>query len=205
MFFCFAKIHFGIGKERNMTDKEYKDAIQKLDKVALKTLWDLIENGTLSSNSTYAKWDKGKAFECLILRAFELDGAEVVYPFNVPSNHPEASKKTIEQIDGIVYYKHLACLVESKNYSEPIDFAPLAKMRSSLLRRHASVIGSCFSVKGFTDPAIILAGYIAPQTILLWEASEITYVLNKGSICESLVKKYHWYIERCIADYNTSK
>ena len=147
-------------------------------------------------------WEKGIVFEFLILRAFEIGGADVTYPYGVFNN----DGVQIEQIDGVVYFKHLSCLIECKNYDEksPIDFSPLVKMRSQLLRRPSSTIGSFFSVSGFTEPAVILAGYLAPQTILLWESSEIYHVLTNNCICNALIEKYKKYIEKCQPDYNTS-
>jgi hypothetical protein len=49
---------------------EYQAAIQKLDWDGLQNLWERIE-----TRSTAPDWAAGKAFEYLVLRAFELDGA----------------------------------------------------------------------------------------------------------------------------------
>jgi hypothetical protein len=43
-------------------------------------------------------WDAGKAFEYLIIRAFQLDGAEVKYPYSVRLLGEE-----LEQVDGVIY------------------------------------------------------------------------------------------------------
>lgn len=77
-------------------------------------------------------------------------------------------------------------------------------MRSQLMRRPEQTIGCLFSITGFTDPAIILASHLAPQTILLWEGKEIDFVLKNNSISKSLVTKFRWYPERCVPDINTS-
>jgi hypothetical protein len=70
----------------------------------------------------------GYGSEYLVLRAFELDGAEVRWPFEV-----KVDGETVEQIDGAVYAGHLAFLVESKDSAGALDVAALAKMTS--LRR----------------------------------------------------------------------
>ncbi len=170
----------------------YKNNIQKLDKIGLQDFWEQIKDRNTPD------WASGKAFEYFIIRAFEIDGAEVSYPFEIWKEG-----KQIEQIDGVVYFKSISCLIECKDYDEvKINFTPLAKMRSQLLRRPSSTIGSVFSVNGFTEPAIILASYTAPQTILLWEGTEIEHVLN-NNICNALETKLRFYTERCIPDFNT--
>ena len=42
-----------------MTDKEYKDAIQLLNKTDLNKLWSLLKTDTLATDVSYQKWDKG--------------------------------------------------------------------------------------------------------------------------------------------------
>lgn len=144
-------------------------------------------------------WPPGKAFEYLILRMFELSGAEVRYPFSVRM-HDEV----IEQLDGVVFWKSLSCLIECKDYSPGhwVDFSPIAKMRNQMLRRPASVIGSVFSTSGFTEPAIILADYTGPQTILLWEPNEVEFSLNNRDICKGLDAKFRAFVETGFASVN---
>ena len=153
----------------------YTQNIRNLDQKGLLSLWDKISmRATLEDG-----WTDGKALEFLILRAFELGGADVIYPYENRKNG-----QVLEQIDGVVYYQHLACLIECKDYeTDKIDFTPIAKMRSQLLMRPAATIGSIFTFSDFTSVAIEMASYLAPQTILLWENSEIEYVLNNNCIC----------------------
>jgi len=173
--------------------EEYKNKIQLLDINNLQKLWEQIKKRKTPG------WPAGKAFEYLIIRAFEIGGAEVSYPFEIFKDG-----KQIEQIDGVIYFQGISCIIECKDFEkDKTDFTPLAKMRSQLLRRPSSTIGSMFALNGFTESAIILASHIAPQTILLWEGTEIEYVLNANNICNSFIIKYKWYIERCIPDFNT--
>lgn len=60
------------------TEAEYREKIQALDLSDLQDLWKRIE-----ARDTKPDWEPGKAFEYLILRAFELEGAAVTYPFSV--------------------------------------------------------------------------------------------------------------------------
>ena len=60
-----------------------------------------------------------------MLRAFELDGAEVVWPFEV-----RVQGELSEQIDGAIYAKGLSCLVESKDTEKAIRIDPIERALS---------------------------------------------------------------------------
>ena len=92
----------------------------------------------------------------------------VRWPYSV-----EIESEVVEQIDGFIHIGRFSCIVESKHTERPVAIAPIAKMRNQLLRRHSGAIGLVFSYAGFTDAAVILAKYIAPQAILLWTGPEI--------------------------------
>jgi Restriction endonuclease len=175
------------------TAAEYENKIKLLDWHGLRSLWDSIE---IRDTST-AGWDAGKAFEYLVLRAFELDGAKVKFPYTVRLFDEE-----IEQIDGAIHCAGLSCLVESKDQQDKVDIAPIAKLRNQLLRRPSSTVGLIFSRSGFTSPAISLSCFLSPQTILLWDGKEIKYALQHEKICELLILKYRGCVEDGLPDYN---
>ena len=85
------------------TNAEYQARIQTFDRSRLLTLWDHIQR-----NET-PDWEPGKALECLVIRAFELENAEVTYPFSV-----QMGGTIVEQIDGAVHTNRLSCLIECK-------------------------------------------------------------------------------------------
>ncbi|MEM7530917.1 MAG: restriction endonuclease [Chloroflexota bacterium] len=173
------------------TDAEYREKIQSCQWSDLRALWQQIENRDTP------EWEPGKAFEYLVIRAFELDGAEVRYPYRV-----ELFGDEIEQIDGAVYYSGLSCLVESKDYNKAaVDILPIAKLRNQLLRRPAGTIGLVFSRTVFTDPAVHLSYFSLPQSILLWSGKEIKDALDKESISELLVLKYRICVEEGLTNY----
>src|SRR3954467_2820051 len=118
--------------------------IKLLDWAGVRQLWSEVQAGT-------DVWDPGKAFEYLILRAFDLDGAVVEWPYSA-----RLQRETVEQIDGVVLVHGLTCLVESKSTAEAVNIEPIAKLRNQLLRRHSAAIGILFSRSGFTDPALTL-------------------------------------------------
>ena len=73
----------------------------------------------------------------------------------------------------------LHCLLESKDWSKPISIEPIAILRNQLLRRPATTIGMVFSRSGYTEAALLLAGYLGGQTILLWHPGEVTIGVNE--------------------------
>lgn len=180
-----------------MTQQECLAKVQLLDRSELCDLWSSIKRRDTEEKG----WQKGLAFEYLILRAFQLEGADIVWPFPV-----ELFEEKVEQIDGVIHLPGsvMSVLVESKDYQERLNIDPIVKMRSQLQRRPAGVIGSVFSTNGFTDPALTLAQFMAPQTILLWEQPDIDYCLTEGKFTEGLLKKYRHCIEHGKSDFNVS-
>jgi len=178
-----------------MTQQECWEISQKYSRSELCDLWEDIKNRVTEEKG----WQKGLAFEYLILRAFQLEQADVIRSFPV-----KVFDATIEQIDGVVHLPgaHLSVLVESKDYQEAISIDPIVKMRSQLQRRPNGVIGAVFSVNGFTDPALTLAQFMAPQTILLWDQQDIEYCLLNGSFVNGFFRKYRYCIEKGKPDYN---
>ena len=175
-----------------MKSADYQKKIQKLSHAGLLSLWKKIEAGTVSD------WASGKAMEYLIVRAFELEKAEVRWPYEV-----SLGGETVEQIDGIVHLNWGSFLVESKDHStEKMDFAPIAKLRGQLTRRPSRAMGVIFSKSGFTPPAKILANHLPPPTILLWEGVELEYALKKQIMVKGLQEKLWHSIEHGLNDYN---
>lgn len=169
----------------------YEQLITQFDTDKLLELWQAIVAGETPG------WEAGKAFEYLVLRAFQIEGAEIRWPYRVVIGGDE-----IEQIDGVVYSDSLACLVECKDQAERANIEPIAKLRNQLLRRPGAAIGLVFSRSGFTEPAITLARFIAPQTILLWDGSEVVYALQRQAMRHALLAKYRFCVERGLPVYN---
>jgi hypothetical protein len=167
------------------TDRDYQQRILGYGWDELWLLW-----GEVQQQNT-PNWDLGKAFEYLVLRAFQLEGVEVAYPYSVRLGGQE-----IEQIDGVLYLRGLACLAECKDWSNGVSIEPIAKMRNQLMRRHSGAIGIVFSRTGFTAPAVVLASYVAPQMILLWNGNELDYALKNRCMEGSLMAKYRYCIEQ---------
>ena len=168
---------------------EYEARIQRLHWGGLRALWKKI------GRQDTPNWEPGTAFQYLVLRAFQLGGAQVRWPYSV-----EMEEETVEQIDGAIHWGRLSCLVECKDTTSPISVEPIAKMRNQLLRRPSGAIGVIFSRAGFTQPVILLARYISTQTILLWTGRELEYALQSERIGEFLEGKYCECIETGFPD-----
>jgi hypothetical protein len=181
------------------TEADYQATIKDFTWGDLDALWTAIKQQNTPG------WDRGKALEYLILRSFQLDKAEIRWPYSVRF---QLSREELEQIDGVIYIGELACLAECKDYNDEngkkknINFEPVAKMRNQLMRRPSSTIGSIFSSGGFTGPALTLANFTFPQTILLWNGEEIEYCLKKRTFCQALITKYRKCIEFGLHDYD---
>jgi hypothetical protein len=167
--------------------------IQSMGWADLRDLWAKIQNGIATG------WDSGRAFEYMIPRAFQLDGARIKWPYRILLH-----EEIVEQIDGLVEAAGLHCLLESKDWSRPISIDPIAILRNQLLRRPATTIGMIFSRSGYTEAASLLASYLGGQTILLWHPGEITLALSKERIVPLLEAKYRACVESGIYDFNTT-
>ncbi|HLM68691.1 MAG TPA: restriction endonuclease [Longimicrobium sp.] len=163
---------------------DYIDRIRRMDWHALRRLWVEIETGSPNG------WPAGKALEHLVLRAFELSGATVRWPYGV-----SIDGAIVEQIDGAVHVRGLSCIVECKDTVEPTNTDAIARLRNQLLRRPAGAVGLMFSRAGFTPAAVAQSNFMAPQAILLWDGEEIAYLLEHEDFTSALVIKRRHSIE----------
>jgi hypothetical protein len=178
------------GKGDMPTATEYEAMIRQYDDWdKLRNLWQGVKNQDTPG------WANGKAFEYLVLQAFFLDGGTVRWPYSV-----EIENEIVEQIDGFVHIGRLSCIVESKHTKDRVAIAPIAKMRNQLLRRHSGAVGLVFSYAGFTEAAVILTRYIAPQAILIWTGDEIEQVMSDKQISVYLEYKYQTCVEMGMPD-----
>ena len=93
--------------------------------------------------------------------------------------------------------------MESKDYSDPNNIEPIAKLRNQLTRRPSGTLGLLFARSGFTEPDKMLTRMISPMNILLWELAELEAGLRTGARCEKLKAKYRYAVEMASLDYDT--
>lgn len=171
-------------------EREYVERIRVLDRLGLLRLCDWIQAGRPIEG-----WDEGRAFEYLILRAFELEGAQVVWPYFVSKS---------EQIDGALHVDGLSCLVESKDQARPLGFGPIARLKARLDRRPPAAMGLLFSVNGFTGPAVQEAMRHPTRNVLLWRPPDLTHGLLHG-MRAALQTKWRKAVENAVPDFELGK
>lgn len=135
--------------------------------------------------------------EYTVLRAFQLEGAIVRWPYSV-----KIGDEIVEQIDGAVSIGNYHILIECKDWVKGINTETFAKMRNQLMQRPSSVIGCIFSRSGYTDPAVALSRFCAPQTILLWQNDELETCIQYGMMKEGLELKLRKAAEEFDFFYN---
>lgn len=168
-------------------ETEYEQKISQYDRDSLLGLWQAIVAGDTPG------WEAGKAFEYLVLRAFQLEGATTYWPYRV---------ETLEQIDGFLTTDGLTCLVEVKDQLELVDIEPIAKLRHRLLRRPVTTMGIVFSRSGFTRPVLQQARFFVPQNVLLWTGMEVAYGLEHRRMRQGLLIKYQYCSQYGFPDYD---
>ena len=175
-----------------MTDKEMQMAIHGMNWEELVETWMRRKDEEMEDVG-----GQGKVFEYAIIHAFEIEGAQVKYPYNVHSPHVISEEnKILEQIDGVIYVNGLYVIAESKDYKiTNTDIEPLAKLQVRLRRRPSSVIGCLFCASNFTWPAQVLIESLMPHTILLWNKSDIEYCYRHHCFVKGLQLKYKSVIE----------
>ena len=156
--------------------------VRRYSWLQLENFWKRIKKGKTPG------WSPGKALEYMLVRAFELDGAVVVYPFN---NNVLTAQ---EQIDGYVFVKELGVgfLIECKDWSQNVAFDELAKLHGRLSYRMPSTYGIFLSRGGFTASAVEMMYLMHPHNILLWSFGEIDECFKKHKFMKALKYKYQY-------------
>lgn len=178
------------------SSEDYIAKIGTKNREELIALWNTRDSTTIKND-----WDQGKVLEYTLLRAFELEGATIRWPYNVKIGD-DKNGSVIEQIDGAIQFEHFYVLVECKDQQNAVNIEPFAKMRNQLMRRPSAVIGCIFSTSGFTEPALVLSQFSAPQTILLWNGDEFEYCLENGCFIKGLKEKFRKATEEFVFNYN---
>lgn len=164
------------------SEKKLMKRVQRYDWAKLESFWQRIKNKKTS------KWSSGKALEYMLVRAFDLSGAEVVYPYN---NNVLTAQ---EQFDGFVFVKELGAgfLIECKDWQVNVPFDELAKLHGRLSYRTSSTYGIFLSRTGFTASAVEMMYMMHPHNILLWSFNEIDECFKNHKFLEALKYKYQY-------------
>jgi hypothetical protein len=171
-------------------DLEYIGWIRAMEWPELWGLWENITSGNTPG------WGDGKALEHLVVRAFELGGLEMEYPYHVPPGG-----NPLEQIDGIIYLPHHVYLLECKD-ERATDIEAIAKLRNQLMRRPDTTLGCVFTRENFTEPAVVVADFATPQRILLWSKGDIEGGLKNRNFAVMLQDKYRRLCKYGLTDHS---
>ena len=147
------------------------------------------------------------AFRHLIVRAFELEGAEVRFPYHVKE---DSERDALEHLDGVIYIDGHSCIVESRCLSKGgvtsrranVSSGHISRFRNKLLNRPGYAIGMVFSATGFSPSALMQAQLSLPQTILLWSVEEIKECLYRQTFAKAFKIKNRRFFEQLIPDYD---
>ena len=171
-----------------MATEHEKEALAKrlVDRAELVALWKQIKAGQTP------QWERGDAFEYLIIRAFDIEGLHVRWPYHVTLPQKVG---TVEQVDGAVYFQERGFLIESKDQHRPKDIEPVAKLRIRLERRPPGTMGIVFSTRGFTVAAEVFAQFSSPMNVLFWGQEDVEYALAHGKMRDVLTYKMQYAIE----------
>lgn len=164
------------------SEKNLIKRIQGYDWKKLERLWGKIKSGKTP------RWSAGKALEYMFVRAFDLEGAEVVYPFG------NAVLKAKEQLDGFIFTRELGAgfLIECKDWKYSVAFDELAKLHGRLTYRAASTYGIFVSMNGYTPSAVEMQYLVYPHRILLWDANDIDECFKNHKFMAALKYKYQY-------------
>lgn len=177
-------------------EDKYIKEISKYNQHGLFKLWkEHLDNSLDATQNEF--WRDGKLMEYVVLRAFELEGAIIRWPYSIWMDGIQ-----LEQIDGAITIGNQILLIESKDKDRGLNIEPIAKMRNQLLRRPSSVIGCVFSRNGYSEPAMALSRYMAPQTILLWDGNELCFCIEHKMMIDALNLKIHKAAEEFDFCYN---
>ncbi len=169
--------------------QEYQERVQGLERTAVVEMWNALRAG-----AQLRGWPPGKGLEYLLLRAYQLEGAEVTWPYSV------SSEEVLEQIDGAVSFDGLWCLLECKHQRRPVGIDPIIKLKARLTRRTRATLGAVFSVSGFTESATKLLRMLPPVDVLLWTGKDMDWALWEGRLCEGTRQKLRAAVEYGLAD-----
>lgn len=185
-----------------MNDQALVERARNLDREGLIALWEQVQ-------ARHAvPWPPGKALECLVIRAFELEAAgtservAVTWPMRNRSRYLPTNVE-VEQLDGVVHLPFGHFLVECKDQApdRPVDVGPIAQLRLRLEGRPPMTMGMVFSSSGFTEPARYFTDHLRPLNVLLWVGSDLDWGLRNGMIALA-ERKLRAAVEERLTDYS---
>ncbi|MFP2910845.1 hypothetical protein ACLESD_38585 [Pyxidicoccus sp. 3LFB2] len=170
-------------------EEKYARRVQGMGRVELRALWRQIK-----AREELEDWPPGRALEFMMLRAFQLERARVVWPY----------VNATEQIDGAIHTDGLACIVETKDHAESVGFDAISKLALQLQRRPGASIGLLFSTSEYSLSVIETVRIHPIRNVLLWQGSDIDLALEYG-MRAALRIKWRRAVEQARLSYRLQK
>jgi len=149
----------------------------------------------LQARQPVKRWEAGKAFEYLVVRAFEIDGLRARWPYAVTYRQKLG---IVEQNDGLVYLGERAFLLESKDHTDALAIEAVAKLRFRLESRPPGTMSVLFTARSFSLATEVFSQFAAPLNVILWRGQDLDYALRRGSMASGLQAKFEAATERGI-------
>lgn len=131
-------------------------------------------------------WQPGKAFEYFVVRAFDIEGLRVKWPYEVTYRQKLG---IVEQNDGFIYLGERPFLIESKDLSEALAVESVAKLRFRLESRPPGTMSVLFNSTKFSLATEVLAHFAVPLNVVLWRGQDFDYALPTASMVTGLQAK----------------
>lgn len=138
-------------------------------------------------------WPQGKPFEYLVVRAFDLEGLRIRWPYAVTYRQKLG---IVEQNDGFIYLGDRPFLVESKDLSDPLEVESVAKLRFRLESRPPGTMGVLFNSSRFSLATEVFAQFAVPLNVVLWRGQDFDYALPIAQMAAGLQAKLDAATER---------
>lgn len=179
------------------------EVIKEMEWPELVDLWATIEAARVTRAEAAAAGEdttqtSGKEFEYLLLRAFQLGGADVSWPYEV--RYREFSAHALEQIDGAVHLDGRSYLVESKDTAAAISYDVVAKLQAQIRRRPPGTVGIIFARAGFTASARYTAMFGVAAPIVLWDKAGIERAMADHDFVGELKRRYRYLVEHNVPE-----
>lgn len=140
-------------------------------------------------------WPRGKAFEYFVVRAFDIEGLRVKWPYEVTYRQKLG---IVEQNDGFIYLGERPFLIESKDVSDPLEVESVAKLRFRLEARPPGTMSVLFNSTKFSLATEVFAQFAVPLNVVLWRGQDFDSVLPTASMAAGLQAKLDAATERGI-------
>ncbi len=99
------------------------------------------------------------------------------------------SRRTQEELDGLIFMGWQGFLIEAKNERDPVAIDPIFRLHLLAEQRPIGTMGLLFSASGYTEPAIESAERLRPIRVLLFDRSDLEWAVGDGKSPQEVVRR----------------